>query len=256
MSFAVVPALVCGLVGLLVGTFLHDPIRRMASRQRIRIVAPHCPACGVAVSGRGRVPWLARLGSNHCEVCKSSLWPRFPGVELFTAAVFALVAGRVGWSWDLAAYLVYATTMVMVVVVDRRTYIIPNRVIYPGLFASLALLFVASLLDGDMSRLGQALIGSAAAWAFFGIVWLINRRGIGFGDVRLSALTGLMAGWVGLGNVVLAVFVGLLFGAVGGMAMVVAQRAGMRDPIPFGPFLVAGAFVATFFGTSIDFLLG
>lgn len=256
MTFELAPALVSALIGFVGGTFLVDVVRRTPFRQRMAIAKPHCATCGTRLRTRSAIPLVARAtGSNSCGTCGSRLWPAFPGVELFTAAVFALVGARVGWAWALAAFLAFAATMVVVVLVDAKHHLIPNRVLYPGLFATLALLTVAAIATGQGDRLITALAGMAGAWLFFAVVWFVNPRGIGFGDVRLAALLGLAAGWVGIGNVILGIFFGLLLGAVGGLVLMVVQRVGRKHPIPFGPYLVAGGFVAIFFGQSFDFFL-
>jgi leader peptidase (prepilin peptidase)/N-methyltransferase len=84
----------------------------------------------------------------------------------------------------------------------------------------------------------------AGSWLFFFVVWFVNPRGLGFGDVRLAALNGLMTGYVGIGNAVLAIMLGLLFGAVAGISLMALRKKGRREAIPFGPFLALGAYVA------------
>jgi leader peptidase (prepilin peptidase)/N-methyltransferase len=80
---------------------------------------------------------------------------------------------------------------------------------------------------------------------------------MGFGDVKLAALLGLYLGWITLGHVPLGLFVGFALGAVIGIGLMLTRRKSRRDPIPFGPFLAAGAIIAILAGNPIlDWYLG
>lgn len=164
------------------------------------------------------------------------------------AALFAAAAVRFDGEWALPAYLVLFAGLVAISVVDLERHVIPNRVVYPTLFAGLALLGGAALLDGDPGQLLRALIGAGAAWAALLCLHLISPGDTGFGDVRLAFLLGLFLGWLGLGHVVLGIFAGFVFGAVIGVGLVVAGVRGRTDPLPLAPFLSAGAVFAIMAG--------
>lgn len=83
--------------------------------------------------------------------------------------------------------------------------------------------------------------------AYF-LLFLLNPHGLGFGDVKLAPGLGAVLGWYGWGTVVLGTFAGFLFGGLYGLGLVLARRAGRRTTIPFGPFLIAGAFVGLVIG--------
>jgi leader peptidase (prepilin peptidase)/N-methyltransferase len=71
---------------------------------------------------------------------------------------------------------------------------------------------------------------------------------MGFGDVKLAGVLGLYLGWLGWAEVVTGAFLGFLFGGVVGMALMAARKAGRKSQIPFGPFMLVGAFVAVLWG--------
>jgi leader peptidase (prepilin peptidase)/N-methyltransferase len=119
------------------------------------------------------------------------------------------------------------------------------------MFICLPLLVLAAALQDQWGNLERALIGGAAAWAFFLILHLVSPRGMGFGDVRLSFLLGLLLGWLDLRHVFLGVFFGFLLGSIVGVVLLALRRRGRKDHIPFGPFLAAGAVIAVLFGSSI-----
>ena len=247
----VTAAIVSGAIGLVVGGFLQPLVQRTPMRERMRMPGAHCTQCGLQITAKQAWPWFARLTkSNSCLNCGHRLWTHVPWIELVCAAGFAIVAGQFGWAWALPAYLLFVFSSVAITWIDTRHHIIPNRIVYPTLFASLLLLLVAAALDDGFDSLLDALIGMCGAGAFFFIVWFIYPKGMGYGDVRLSLLIGLFTGWVGLGNVFLGVLAGLLLGAISGLLFVALRFTGMKDPIPYGPFLLAGAFISILFGST------
>ncbi len=243
------PALVCGALGFVVGGFLQPLAQRTPMRERMGLPASHCMCCGIAISRTQAFPWTARiLRINECATCRQALWTTTPFFELVCAFALAAVAARFGWAWALPAYLLFAYSATAICYIDMRHHIIPNRIVYTTLFASVALLGIAAIADNSADSLVRALIGMVGASGFFFIVWFIYPKGMGYGDVRLALLIGLFTGWIGIGNVFLGVMAGLLLGAVSGLFFVVLRFVGMKDPIPYGPFLIAGAFVSIFFG--------
>ena len=136
-------------------------------------------------------------------------------------------------------------------VIDYEHFLLPNRIIYPTLLASIPLLVFAAAGDGEWHRLRNALIGSAAAFGAFFVLNLIYPKGMAFGDVRLSAVIGLYLGWLGGRTVFLGLFLAFLTASVVGIGLILVRRAGRKTPIPFGVFLAAGAAIAVFFGNPI-----
>ena len=72
----------------------------------------------------------------------------------------------------------------------------------------------------------------------------LSPEALGFGDVKLLGLLGLLLGWFGWGVLLAGVFLGLLAGAVLSLVLLAARRAGWRTALPFGPPLLTGAALA------------
>lgn len=178
----------------------------------------------------------------------ASYGPSTPLLALATALVCAALAAATGTRPELGAWLLLAPVGVLLAVVDFRVQRLPDLLTLPLAAAALVLLGVAALLPehaGDWltSLLGALLLGGA-----YFVLFLISPNGMGFGDVKLALGLGAVLGWYGWGSVVLGTFAGFLFGGLYGLALVVLRRAGRRTSIPFGPFLVAGAFVGLLMG--------
>ena len=222
-------AVLCGLAGLPAGWFLTLLIERVPDKQPV-------------MAG-------ARAGLPE--------QPRDRMVVGATVVLLAAAGARFADSWALPAYLLLFSVLLAVSVIDLDHFRIPNRIVYPSLLASVPLLALAALLDDDWFGFREALIGAVMAFAFLLLVHLINPRGMGFGDVKLAGLLGLYLGWLGLGFVPLGLFIGFFLGAVIGVALMLTRRKNRKDPIPFGPFLAAGAVVAILVGRPIlDWYLG
>ena len=170
-------------------------------------------------------PWLRRT--------------RLLGVVL--AALNVGVALRFGVEASVPAHLVFAACLVTVSVIDLDLFLIPNRIIYPSLATIAVLLALAAVVDGDATPLTTAALGGLGAWAALLVVHLINPAGMGFGDVRLAGVIGVGLGWLGYRQVVGGLFAGFVAASVVGLTLLVVRRRGRKDPVPFGPFLAAGA---------------
>jgi leader peptidase (prepilin peptidase) / N-methyltransferase len=244
-----VTMLVCAAVGLIIGTLSHVLVVRTPIHQSITSTKHHCGNCGVQTGGVQRLAATARISSRRmCQTCGSVLWPRLPGLESFCAVVLAIVGLRIGWSWNLPAWIVFYATLVLITVIDIRHYIIPTRLIYPSLLLTIVLLAMGSIIHHNSQHFVDALIGMAATWFFFALTWVIYPAGMGFGDVRLSALIGFASGYVGLGNIVLSILLGLFLGTIFGVVLMAINRKGRKQAIPFGPFLAGGAALSLLFG--------
>lgn len=246
---AVAVPVVCGVLGLLVGSFLNVVIHRVPLGESVVSPRSRCPQCGTQLSERDNIPvisWLVLRG--RCRTCSAPISPRYPLVEALTGAVFVTIAVRIGWHAELPAYLLFVAVLIAVSAIDLERYIIPTKIVYPALGASIVLLAVAAAADHDWFSFREAIIGMAVAFAVLFLIHFISPRGMGFGDVRLSALLGLFLGWLTLGHVALGLFLGFLFGALGSIGLMAAKLRTRKDRIPFGPFLAMGAYTAVLFG--------
>lgn len=253
----------CAAVGLLVGLALNVVIDRVPARVPLLPLRFRCPH-------RDRVPVDGPDGGDEqepdelvderpgfpppwgrCPVCGRRLPPRYALVPLGTAVLYAAGAVRFGADWVLPAYLVLFAALVAISVVDLQLQIIPNRIVYPAIFASVPLLALAAVVQHDESDLVRALLGAAAAWGTLLVIHLISPASMGFGDVRLSFLLGLFLGWLSWAHVAVGLFFGFLLGAVVGGLLVLTRLRRRTDHLPFGPFLAAGAVAGVLFGSPV-----
>jgi len=89
------------------------------------------------------------------------------------------------------------------------------------------------------------------AMVALGLLHLVSPRSMGFGDVKLAFVLGLVLGWLGWSELVLGLFCGFLAGAVVGLALIVLRHRGRKDHLPFGPFLAFGTLIVLLWGDVI-----
>ena len=90
-----------------------------------------------------------------------------------------------------------------------------------------------------------------AATVTLGVLHLVSPRSMGFGDVKLAFVLGLVLGWLGWSELVLGLLGGFLAGAVVGVALIALRHRGRKDHLPFGPFLAFGTLVVLLWGDVI-----
>jgi leader peptidase (prepilin peptidase)/N-methyltransferase len=195
------------------------------------------------------VSWLLLRG--RCRDCKAPISARYPLVELGTAAVFVVLAARIGLEPELPAFLYLGAIGVALALIDLDIRKLPNAIVLPSYVVAAVLLGAAAVFGDDWGNYLRAGLGMAALYAFyFALAW-IYPAGMGFGDVKLAGVLGAYLGWLGWGEVVTGTFLGFLFGGVVGIALMALGKAGRKSKVPFGPFMLAGAFVAILWGGAL-----
>jgi leader peptidase (prepilin peptidase)/N-methyltransferase len=248
----------CGLLGLLIGSFLNVVIHRVPRGESVVHPRSRCPGCESEIAPRDNIPvvsWLLLRG--RCRNCGEPISVRYPLVELLTGAVFALLAGIFGLSAELPAYLYLGAVGVALALIDLDTKRLPDVLTLPSYVVGIVLLGIASAVDGTWGSLGRGLLGMGALFAFYFLLAFIYPAGMGFGDVKLAGVLGLYLAYQSWGVLIVGGFLGFLLGAVVGGGLMIAQRAGRKSKIPFGPFMLAGTLIALVVGQSLwDAYLG
>jgi leader peptidase (prepilin peptidase)/N-methyltransferase len=239
----------CALFGLAVGSFLNVVIYRIPRQESIVSPRSKCPSCDAPIKDRDNIPvlsWLLLHG--RCRNCKAPISPRYLVVELAGSAIFAGAAARLGYNWELPAFLVFLASLLALACIDLELLVLPKKIIYPSVVIVAGLLVLAAGETGDWHYLLVAAICSVAWFVVFFLLNFANPRILGFGDVRLALLLGLGLGWLGWRYVVLAFFSGNLIGAIIGVALIATKQIRRDQPVPYGVFLALGAALAVFAG--------
>jgi leader peptidase (prepilin peptidase)/N-methyltransferase len=195
-------------------------------------------------------PWLARL-AVRLAARDDTVRPSAVRVAVTTALFAGLLAGAEELTGVRPATLALAWAAGAAVVlgsVDLLTHRLPDRVTCPAYVVCAAALLVDAAVLGSWEALLRALLAGGAAFAVAAAGRALMPEGLGFGDVKLLGLLGLVLGWFGWGVLLAGVFLGLLTGAAVSLVLLATRRAGWRTAIPFGPPLLVGAVLALALG--------
>jgi leader peptidase (prepilin peptidase)/N-methyltransferase len=262
-SLVTLLTVLAAILGLAIGSFLNVVIWRLPRGESLAHPPSACPKCGHEIRKRDNIPvlsWLILRG--RCRDCGAPISPRYPLVEAGTALFFGLVAldfvtrapdqpQASAALWALPAFLYLAAVSVALAAIDIDLRRLPDRIVLPSIVVGIVLLALATFGAGDWGLLVRALVGGAVLFAFYFALVLAYPRGMGFGDVKLAALLGLYLGWMGWDALIVGAFAAFLIGGVFAIVLVLVKRANGKTAIPFGPWMLLGAWVGIFLGSDI-----
>jgi leader peptidase (prepilin peptidase)/N-methyltransferase len=264
-------ALIAGIFGLMIGSFLNVVIHRvpkMMQRESDNYVAhesgkplPHterynlmvprsaCPHCGHQITALENIPVISYLFlRGKCSKCKAPISARYPIVELLTGIASALLIWRFGSGLAGLAALLFAWMLIAMTLIDADTQLLPDDLTLPLLWCGLLV-----NLNGTFVPLDEAVIGAVAGYlSLWSVYWLFKlatgKEGMGYGDFKLLAALGAWLGWKMLPVIIL---LSSVVGAVVGIALIVFARHGRDKAIPFGPYLAAAGMLALLYGKAL-----
>lgn len=172
-----------------------------------------------------------------------------PRLGLLAAAISAVagagIGAALGWDWLLCLLLPLVPIGALLGIVDHRTRLLPSIVVLPATLAALAYGGIRWATTGDAEELVRGVICLLVVRTVFWLLWFVRQAGMGFGDVRLSALLGCVLGYVGTGPLFIGLYSAFLLFAVPGLMIAIAKRdrSVLKRAYPFGPFLLVGAWL-------------
>lgn len=261
-------ALVAGVFGLIVGSFLNVVIHRLpqmmerdwaAQCAELRGETPvahtplslarprsRCPKCGHSISALDNIPlvsWL--LLGGKCRGCRAPISSRYPLTEAATGILFACSAWQFGFGAAAMAAMLLVAAAIALTGIDFDTQLLPDDITLPLLWAGLAFNYF-NVFTSLHNAVAGAMLGYLALWTVYWAFKLATgKEGMGYGDFKLLAALGAWFGWQMLPLIIL---LSSLVGAVVGISLMVFARHGRNVPIPFGPYLAAAGLIALFWG--------
>jgi len=279
------------LFGLGIGSFLNVLICRYSPEGRFFDLnklrgRSHCPYCGKTLSFWELIPVLSFVfQGGRCRSCRHFLSLQYPFVEIISGLIFLGVSLYLSkfyglsesFFWGQASVVYYVLAVLWIIVflililmaaIDLRYFVIPNGLnvvlLVLGIIVTAVLILYGDVLplfrDSFLrnyvlvfspfeSILINHLIGAVLGTVFFGLLWFLSRgRAMGFGDVKLALGGGLLFGWPDIG---LALLISFLLGGLWSFIRLILGKSGMKDRIPFAPFLVLGMILTFFLGSQI-----
>jgi leader peptidase (prepilin peptidase)/N-methyltransferase len=263
--------IMCGLLGLMVGSFLNVVIHRLpkmmelswqqqcaelrgdepAQHKPYNLVIPRstCPHCNHSISAWENIPIVSYiLLRGKCKACSAAISPRYPIVEAFSGILSAYAAWHFGFGWTAVGALLLIWALLALTAIDIDTQLLPDDITLPLLWVGLLFNLFGVFTNLPSAVLG-ATIGYLTLWSVYWLFKLVTgKEGMGYGDFKLLAALGAWLGWQMLPLIIL---LSSLVGAVVGITLIVALKHGRNIPIPFGPYLAGGGLIALFWGQAL-----
>jgi leader peptidase (prepilin peptidase)/N-methyltransferase len=240
------------LLGFAVGSFLNVCLDRLPQNESILNPPSHCQACHHRLAPKDLIPIFSYLWlRGRCRYCQAPIPKRLPWVEFATGGMFAFLYASYGLTPKLGVMAFYSCLFIIIFVVDLEQGLILNKVVYPAM--AVALLFALFLPQPWITQLkfygiANFVVGGSTGFALLLLIAIISRGGMGWGDVKLAALIGLVTGFP---LVLLALLMGAIIGGLVAAALLITKKRGRKETIPFGPFLSLASLITLLWGSSI-----
>ena len=244
------------LLGTAVGSFLNVCIDRLPAGKSLVYPPSHCDACQHPLSPKDLIPVLSYLWlRGRCRYCRAPVVRRSLYVELISGLLFALAFWRYGLSFEFAVTALFCSVFLVIAFIDLEHKLILNKVVYPAAMAALVIsIFLPApglihfSLPEALNGVINSIIGGAIGFIFLLIPALINPRGMGWGDVKMAGLIGLV---VGSRLVLIALVMGIVLGGLVAIILLLFKIKKRKETIPFGPFLSLATIVTLLWGSDI-----
>lgn len=163
----------------------------------------------------------------------------FDYLGLATSSIItALLAQRYGLSAKTLFLLPLAIATGPLFLIDATTMRLPNAILYPAIFTSLAIIVGYSIYTSEIGKISQFLIKGIAFFLTFFLLYIITNGGIGAGDAKLALLIGLCIGIFSYSYLFFILFGSFFFAALYSLLLMARKQASLKSKIPFGPFLL------------------
>ncbi len=247
------------LLGASVGRFLNIAIDRLPGSSFLTPAYSRNQDSGQRLKAQELVPILGHLlWQRRCRDYSPQILLRVLLVEVISGAAFLLLYLKYGPTPQWGILVFYFSLFLTIAVIDLEHGLIPNKLVYPACplavlltsFYPLGLAAGRAPLDGFL----YALLAGTTAFIILLIPALIWKGGMGWGDVKLAGLLGLVTGFPGS---LVALVLAMIGGGLTASAFVASGFKKRQESIPFAPFLCAGILVALVWGNPIvDWYLG
>jgi leader peptidase (prepilin peptidase)/N-methyltransferase len=240
------------IFGACFGSFLNVLIYRLP-QEGASLIKPgsHCPKCSAPIKYYDNIPILSFIIlGGHCRSCTAPISFRYPLVEALAAVLAALSIFHFGFTLRGLEAVFLSLVFIAIFFIDLDHTIIPDFLTLPGIMIGIGVGF----MPGAFVNWIEALIGLAVGGGVFYIVGTLGqvvfkKEAMGFGDVKLAAMMGAFLGWQ---NLLFILILASFLGSVVGLTILFLSGDKRNSTyVPFGPFLVAAALAAIYFGSAV-----
>lgn len=229
------------LYGIVIGSFLNVCIYRIPKKESL-IPGSHCMSCGHRLYWYDLFPVFSYiLLKGRCRYCGVKISPQYPLIETLNGVLYGIVFMAGGISWMSICYCLMTSALIVISVIDERTFEIPVTL---NVFLLLVGIGVCVI---DRGSLLQHIIGFFCISVPLYLLYIVSgRRAIGGGDIKLMAVCGLILGWQ---KIILAFFLACIIGSVIHILRMKLTKA--ERVLAMGPYLSVGVWITALFGDAM-----
>lgn len=220
---------VVGLFGIIIGQFIDWCNKRMPDYKKV-------------FSKELFTEYFKNLKPNYILISITTI--------MFLGLVYFL-----GISISLLKYLTLIPMLLIAFCIDLKLQIIPNRLTLTMFETGLVFTFIEVISNTGLGLniFINNILGMIIGGGIFLLITVIGgiiagKEAMGFGDVKLMGALGL---FLGRDNIIIVAVLSFLLAAVISIAILISKKKGANEYIPFGPFIVASAFIAIFIPTEL-----
>ncbi|MFH1959034.1 MAG: prepilin peptidase [Patescibacteria group bacterium] len=249
------------ILGAVIGSFLNVLIYRTVQGESWVTGRSHCDHCQKKIAWYDNIPLLSFIFlKRKSRCCKKTISASYPVVEFMTGSLF------VWWYWIGAVFfkltiapfsvlqplfwLIVGVILIVIFFADLLYFVVPDLAV--GIMFFMAVIYRLYLTGAGIMQpndLWMTILGMICAVMFFmGLRWLTKGKGMGLGDVKLSAPMALLLGWP---KVFVGIFLSFILGGLVASGLLISGKRKLGQVIPFGPFIIIGTILSLVWGEAI-----
>ena len=239
------------LIGLLFGSFYNVVGYRLPRGESIAYPPSHCTKCNHRLTPIELIPIFSFLiQGGKCKNCKCKISWFYSIFEFITGVLFAVSYLVFGLSLDLLVAITFISMLLIVIISDYQTMIIPDSL----LIFSLILLIIELYLRDGLNLLLNHLLNAGIMFIIMFTIkkigdFLFKRESMGGGDIKLMFIFGLVLGWqTSCLSICLSSFIGL-------PTSLILLNKNETHEVPFGPFLAIAAIILIIFKIDMNTII-
>lgn len=240
-----IPAII--IIGLLIGSFLNVCIYRIPLKKTVVRGRSYCTSCNSLIPWYCNIPLLSYLFlKGRCKDCGERISVIYPFVELLNAVLYLFIWKSYGFGITSLLLAVLFSVLIIISFIDLKYQIIPD-----GLVLVILILGIGNGLYQTLAAEAPWhtwVLGFFAASVPLLILGLIYSDGMGGGDIKLMAASGLFLGWQ---LILLSLFLGALYGLLASIYIILVKKGSRKSVLPFGPMLSLGMITSALAGNQI-----
>lgn len=231
------------ILGTIFGSFYNVIIYRLPKKISFVSGTSFCPSCNTRIMPIDLIPVVSYLFlGGKCRHCKASISMRYPLIEVLTGIIFTLSYLRFDFSFQTLLAMILGSLCIIIAMIDIDTMEILDRFhVFIFALAIIHIIFFSEL------PLLDHIIGFFIISVFFYIIAIIT-NGMGGGDIKLVAVSGLLLGYQ---SMLVGFFIAAITGGLIAIALLLLKAQDRKSLIAFGPFLCIGIFIAYLYGQQL-----